>query len=545
MRTPSFVTLPLVALLLAGTAAKAADAPHDRHLADAAKSDESSKDQAKAPVAEQEKSSEHGINLAGRTIRYRATAGTLTIRDKDGKPTASVFYVAYTSPAAPGRRRPVTFFYNGGPGSASLWLHMGSFAPMRVQTASPEYIKPAPYAFGPNPDSLIDRTDLVFIDAVGSGYSRPLGDSKPADFYGVDQDTDAFAKAILRYATKYARWNDPKFIFGESYGTTRSGALAYALQDRGMALNGVVILSSILNYGVRQPGFDQVYIGYLPSYAATAWYHKKAGQGSELEAFVEEARVFANGAYATALAKGQDLSDQEEDQVAREMSRFTGLSVDFLRRANLRVELARFQAELLRDRRLTIGRYDSRYTGTNPDAAGERPEYDPSDTSISGAFVSTFHDYLTREIGYESDLDYRVSANEGGDVKWDWSHQAPGARQKQQSPAVTIDLAAAMRTNPYLKLLSLNGYYDMATPFFSTERDLKHMMLEPGQRRNIEMRYYRSGHMVYLNPDELHRMRLDLDSYYDEAVSEAASARPPTRPGMGRASEGPSAPPNE
>ena len=324
MRTPSFVTLPLVALLLAGTAAKAADAPHDRHLADAAKSDESSKDQAKAPVAEQEKSSEHGINLAGRTIRYRATAGTLTIRDKDGKPTASVFYVAYTSPAAPGRRRPVTFFYNGGPGSASLWLHMGSFAPMRVQTASPEYIKPAPYAFGPNPDSLIDRTDLVFIDAVGSGYSRPLGDSKPADFYGVDQDTDAFAKAILRYATKYARWNDPKFIFGESYGTTRSGALAYALQDRGMALNGVVILSSILNYGVRQPGFDQVYIGYLPSYAATAWYHKKAGQGSELEAFVEEARVFANGAYATALAKGQDLSDQEEDQVAREMSRFTG-----------------------------------------------------------------------------------------------------------------------------------------------------------------------------------------------------------------------------
>jgi carboxypeptidase C (cathepsin A) len=520
------------------------DAPADAASPSAKADDAAKKGQALAPVEEQAKSSDHSIVVNGRPLRYRATAGTLTLRDRDGKPTASMFYVAYTSPAAPGRRKPVTFFYNGGPGSASLWLHMGSFGPMRVQTANPEYIRPAPYPFGPNPDTLLDRTDLVFLDAIGTGYSRPLGDAKPADFYGVDQDVDAFAKGIIRYTTRNARWNDPKFIFGESYGTTRSAALAYALQDRGLALNGVVILSSILNYGIRQPGFDQLYIGYLPSYAATAWYHHKAGEGTELEAWVEEARRFANGPYAAALAKGQEISPEEEDQVAREMSRITGISTDFLKRTNLRVDLSRFQAELLRDRRQTIGRYDSRYTGTNPDAAGERPDYDPSDTAISGAFISTLHDYLSREIGYDSDLEYRVSARDGGDFNWKWEHRAPGSQQSQQQPAVTVDLAAAMRTNPYLRLLSLNGYYDMATPFFSTERDLKHMMLEPSQQHNLQFRYYRSGHMVYLNPEELHRMRLDLDRFYDETVSEASSPQPPAPASLSRARGGANTPPN-
>jgi carboxypeptidase C (cathepsin A) len=510
----------------------------------AARTDEK-KDWATPPVAEQLKSSDHSVAIGGRVIRYRATAGTLTLRDKDGKPTASMFYVAYTSPASPGRRKPVTFFYNGGPGSASLWLHMGSFSPMRVQTANPEYIRPAPYAFGPNPDTLIDRTDLVYLDAIGTGYSRPLGDAKPADFYGVDQDVDAFAKGIMRYVTKNARWNDPKFIFGESYGTTRSAALAYALQDRGMALNGVVLLSSILNYGIRQPGFDQLYIGYLPSYAATAWYHHKAGAGTDLAAFVEQARQFANGPYAAALAKGQDLSPAEEGSIAQAMSRFTGLSPDFLRRTNLRVDLSRFQTELLRDQRETIGRFDSRYVGTNPDAAAERPEYDPSDTAISGAFIANLHDYLSREIGYDTDMDYRVSARDAGDFRWNWEHRAPGGGfGSQQQPAVTVDLAAAMRTNPYLKVLSLNGYYDMATPFFSTERDLKHMMLEPSQRQNLEFRYYQSGHMVYLNPEELHRMRQDLDRFYDEAVAEAASRTPPQPAAVGRARGTSSRPPN-
>jgi carboxypeptidase C (cathepsin A) len=526
-----------------GEAPAAAAGASERRDAPAARPDDR-KDWALPPVAEQTRSTEHSVAVGSRVLRYRATAGTLTIRDAQGKPTASVFYVAYTSPPS-GRRKPVTFFYNGGPGSASLWLHMGSFGPMRVQTANPEYIRPAPYGFGPNPDTLLDRTDLVFIDAVGTGYSRPLGDAKPADFFGVDQDVDAFAKAIMRYVTKNARWNDPKVIFGESYGTTRSAALAYALQDRGMALNGVVLLSSILNYGIRQPGFDQLYIGYLPSYAATAWYHRRAGQGTELPAFVEQARQFANGPYASALAKGQDLSPEEETQVAQAMSRFTGLSPEFLRRTNLRVDLSRFQTELLRDRRQTIGRFDSRYLGTNPDAAGERPEYDPSDTAISGAFIANLHDYLSREIGYDTDMDYRLSARDGGEFRWSWEHRAPGGAQgAQQQPAVTVDLAAAMRTNPYLKVLSLNGYYDMATPFFSTERDLKHMMLEPSQRGNLQFHYYQAGHMVYLNPDELHRMRLDLDRFYDQLQGEAASNVPPQPASVGRAQGAGNRPPN-
>jgi carboxypeptidase C (cathepsin A) len=478
--------------------------------------DEIAKNWASAPVEEVTKTSKGTASVDGKSIAYTATAGTLTIRDAQGKPTASVFYTAYT---APGKHRPLTFFYNGGPGSASLWLRMGSFAPDHVRTGNPEAVAPAPFDVGPNPDSLIGSTDMVFLDAVGSGYSRPLGDAKGADFYGVDQDVDAFAKAILRYTTKNGRWGDPKYIFGESYGTTRSGALAYQLEDRGMALNGVILLSSIMNYGIRQSGFDTIHIGYLPSYEATAWYHNRVpgGRPASLEAFVEEARQFANGPYAAALLKGQDISAQEEDAVAQQMSRFTGLSVDYLKRANLRVSLSRFRKELLRDGRETLGRFDSRYKGIDEDAAGEDPEYDPSDTAISGLYVGSFLDQLTNKLGYQTDLSYRLSAREGGAFNWDWSHEPPSGR-KQNVADVTADLSTAMRINPHLRVLSLNGYYDMATPFFSTERDLKHMMLEPALRPNLQFKYYPAGHMVYLNPEALHQMRLDMERYYAEGA---------------------------
>lgn len=482
---------------------------------------------ARAPVAEQESVTHHQVAVNGRALKYTANAGTLTIRDVDGKPTASVFYVAYTLDGANPTRRPITYFYNGGPGSASLWLHMGSFGPMRLQTGNPETIRPAPFGFGPNPDTLLDKTDLVFIDAVGAGYSRPLGDTPNKAFWGVDQDVDAFARAIMRYATKYSRWNSPKFIFGESYGTTRSGALAYELQDRGMALNGVVLLSSIMNYGSRQPGLDQVYINYLPSYAATAWYHNRIqNRPADVAEIVQQARAFAVGPYASALAKGQMISDAERDQIAQQMSALTGLSPDFIKRANLRVDLARFQKELLRDRRLTIGRFDSRYTGVDIDAAGERPGFDASDTAISGAFISTLHDYLTNELKFRTDMPYRTSAREVNDFEWDWKHRAPGANQPQNNPNTAVDLSAAMRTNPYLKVLSLNGYYDMATPFFGTEYDLNHMMLEPAQARNVQFRYYPAGHMTYLNPDALRALHADLSGFYDQTVYEAASGQP-------------------
>src|SRR5689334_18368716 len=360
---------------------------------------------ANAPVEERAVASRHSAVVDGRTLPYTATAGTLTIRDAEGKPTASIFYTADTLDGVPGSRRPVTFFYNGGPGSASLWLRMGSFGPTRIQTANAEYIRPAPFNYTANPDTLLGSTDLVFIDAPGTGYSRPLGDAKPADFYGVDEDADAFAKAIIRYVTKFDRWDSPKFLFGESYGTTRSGALAYQLQDRGVALNGVILLSSVMNYGRRQPGLDRDYLNYLPSFATTAWYHHKmANPPATVEEAAAEARAFAQGPYAAALEKGQTISPQERDAVAEQMSALTGLSPDFIKRANLRVDLSRFRKELMRNERETVGRYDSRYTGVDPDAAGDSPDYDASDTAISGAFIGTLNTYLARDLGYKTDM---------------------------------------------------------------------------------------------------------------------------------------------
>src|SRR5689334_20484805 len=503
-----------------GDKAKSLDAVHSEAMIDAAKIG-----YADAPVEERTVQTQHSASANGRVVPYTATAGTLTIRDVAGKPKASIFYTAYTVNGAASASRPVMFFYNGGPGSASLWLRMGSFGPLRIQTGNPETIRPAPFNLGANPDTLLGSTDMVFIDAPGTGYSRALGDAKGSDFYGVDQDADAFARAIIRYVTKFNRWDSPKFLFGESYGTTRSGALAYQLQDRGLALNGVVLLSSIMNYGRRQPGLDRDYINYLPSYAATAWYHHKmANPPATVEQAAALGRAFAQGPYAAALEKGQTISPQERDAVAQQMSALTGLSPDFIERANLRVDLSRFRKELMRNERETIGRYDSRYTGVDPDAAGESPDYDASDTAISGAFIGTLNNYLVRDLNYQTNMPYRASASEEEGFKWDWSHKAPGARSPLLAPNTAIDLAAAMRQNPYLKVLSLNGWYDMATPFFGTEYDLNHMMLEPAQQRNLEFRYYPSGHMVYLNPDALHSMRLDVERFIDDAVGQVRTA---------------------
>lgn len=497
---------------------------------------------ANAPVAETETTHRDAVTINGRRYGYTASAGTLTIRDIEGKPTASMFYTAYTLDGVkPGTKRPVTFLYNGGPGSPSFWLRMGSFAPIRLRTTNPEFIRPAPYDVGPNPDSLLDKTDLVFLDAIGTGYSRPLGDMKPAQFYGVDEDVDAFAKGILRYVTKYGRWMSPKFLLGESYGTLRSGALAYQLQDRGMALNGVVLLSSIMNYGYRQPGLDQVYLNYFPSYAATAWYHNRVqNRPADVATIVAEAREFANGPYMSALAKGQSIPDAERDQVANRMSQLIGLSPEFIKRANLRIDLPRFQKELLRSEARTVGRFDSRYTGIDTDAAGERPETDASSDAISGAYIASFNDYVSTTLGYKTDLPYRLSARDAAGFTWNWKHDAPGRGQgqSQNNPNTAIDLAAAMRANPYLKVLSMNGYYDMATPFFGTENDLGHMMLERSQQANLQFTYYPAGHMTYLNPEALRRMKADLAHWYDDALSDARSATPPVPPSGNSARSG-------
>jgi len=475
-------------------------------------------DIATAPIGEIRRVTHHQAVIAGRPFAYTATAGTLTIRDDDGKPTLSMFYVAYTAGDGHDTHRPVTFMYNGGPGSSSMWLHMGSLGPVRVATDSPASTHNAPYAIVDNNESLLDKSDLVFLDAPGAGFSRPLGDTKLAAFWGTDPDIDTFARGIERYLTLYDRWNSPKVIFGESYGTTRSAGLAYRLQEDGAQLNGVVLLSSILNYGRRDPGFDQELINYMPSYAAAAAYHNRlAAPPADLPAFLREVRDFARGPYALALAQGQDLDPAQRQAIAQKMAAYTGLSAAFILEADLRVAPQRFRKELLRDQRLTLGRYDDRFTGADADAAGESPEYDPADTGITGAFVSAFHHYLTADLAFTTDLTYRPTFYSAG-IQWDFRHHPPGSRSDfdVNTADVALDLSAAMRQNPHLMLYSLNGIYDLATPFFGTEYDLGHMQLDPALKGNVRFAYYPSGHMVYLNTEALKSMKADLARYYDE-----------------------------
>ena len=467
----------------------------------------------------------HDLTLGGKSLKYTATAGNLLIRDDDDKPYGSIFYVAYTLDGAEAKSRPVSFLYNGGPGSASLWLHMGSFSPVRITTDSPNATAGPPFKTVPNEYSLLDKSDLVFIDAPMTGYSRAVGKGTAKDFAGVDQDLRAFDRFIVRYISVNQRWNSPKFLIGESYGTTRSAALADMLGNDGVQLNGVVLISSILNYNIRAGGYDMIYVANLPSYAAAAWYFNKVqNKPADVGAWVEQARTFASGPYAQALFAGHNLSAEQLDTVAKEVSRLTGLSVDYVKEANLRISPTRFRKEVLRDDRRTLGRYDMRFEGVDVDAAGESPSYDASDTGITGAFVAALHDYLERELKYESTDAYHPSANSIG--QWDWKHRptsgggGPGGGGGEQSqPYVAADLASAMRKNPHLQVFSANGYFDLATPFFSTEYDLSHMELDPALRGNIHFGYYPSGHMIYLNVDALHQLKDDLAAFITKAGS--------------------------
>jgi carboxypeptidase C (cathepsin A) len=477
-------------------------------------------DLAAATAVEQAQPHRGSVTIAGKTVAYTVTPGTITIRNDEGEPIASMFYVAYVADRAKGEReRPITFAYNGGPGSSSMWLHMGSIGPVHVETLTPTGQPNAPFPIGPNNGTIIDHSDIVFLDAIGTGLSRPIGKGKGPDFWGVDQDIDAYARGIMRYLTIADRWNSPKFLFGESYGTLRSAGLVYTLQDRGVQMNGVVLLSSILNYGVRQPGFDQNFITYMPSFAATAWYHNRLpNRPAALEPFLSEVREWARGPYMAALQKGSDISAAEKQAIAQQMSAYTGLSAAFILRADLRVDLSRFRKELLRDQGKTIGRLDSRFIGEDVDDAGDGPEYDPTDTSLSGPYIGALHKYLFGELGYKTKLAYRPNFYEAiGGSHWDQKHRAPGSRGAMALADTALDLSAAMRQNPHLKVLSLNGYYDMATPFFGAEFDLKHMQIDPTLRQNLSFKYYESGHMVYVNPEVRQQFRQDVDAFIDAA----------------------------
>lgn len=465
----------------------------------------------------------HQIKVGETTLSYTATAGNLVIHT-GSEPIVSMFYVAYALDGVKNlERRPVTFFYNGGPGSSSMWLHMGSFGPRKVDISNAAPTGPAPYRVIDNPNTLLDRSDLVFIDAPSTGFSKIVGKGKGKEIWSVDGDVDAFSKLITRWVTVNRRWNSPKVLFGESYGTTRSAALVYHLQQQGMYFNGVVLLSSVLNYeSLVSPGLDEPYVNILPTYAAIAWYHDKLPhKPSDLPEFLQQVRDYASGDYAQALAKGHTLPAAQLDAVAARLHEITGLSVQYLKEANLRVRPGRFRKELLRDERRTVGRYDGRYEGIDFDDAGEAADSDPASTAITGAFTAAFNSYVEEELNYSHDTPYQVRS---GDIKpgeWDFKHKLPEFMDRSTPypmAYVVQDLGQAMRENPHLKVLSANGYFDLATPFYGTERDLDQMELDASLRDNVSFRYYPSGHMVYLNPEAHKAFREDLAKFYDSAA---------------------------
>ncbi len=487
----------------------------------AASEPDAKKDGALPIPAETKVETKHDWTAGSRPVHYTATAGTLQIKDDEEKVIGVMFYVAYTEDGVAAGSRPVTFLYNGGPGSASLWLHMGSVGPVRVVTDSPKATGPAPFGVVPNQYSLLDKSDLVFIDAPLTGFSRLAGKGTVKDFAGVDQDVKAFEKFITRYITINNRWNSPKFLFGESYGTPRSAALVAALNNDGIEFNGVVLLSSILNYNVEAPGYDSEAVYYLPSFAAIAWYYEKVPHTGTMKEYVQKVREFARGPYATALEQGDRLPPGEFDSIAKQLAAFTGLSVEYVKDAKLRISATRFRKELFRNDDQILGRYDARFEAFDVDAAGENPGFDPSDTGISGAFVGAFHNYLQNELKYTDTGTYYLSGP-GINQNWDWKHRPSGGGRafgrEQTMPDTVIDLGDAMRKNPHLKVFSANGWFDLATPFFSTEHDIAQMLLPPSIASNVQFGYYPAGHMVYLNVDALKEMHADLEGWYPTAV---------------------------
>lgn len=463
----------------------------------------------------------HTIRLDGRNIPYEATAGTILLKNEKGDPTASIFYVAYTrSDVQNLSERPLAFLYNGGPGSSSAWLHMGAFGPRRVITANAEPTPPAPYKVVDNAHCLLDKADLVFIDPVGTGFSHAVGKAKDKDFWGIDQDVHSIAQFIDTYVSRNDRWNSPKFLIGESYGTFRSAALADYLQSHdGMDVNGIVLISTVLDMETLsfRLGDDMPYVFYLPSYAATACYHKVLkDRPADLNAFLMEARHFASTEYAHALMKGSNLSAQERADVLKKLSYFTGLSQDYLAKAKLRVSLRQFMEELQRSRGLTTGRLDARFSGPTYDLLGEFAAYDPQETAITGAFTAAFNNYVRQALKFGKGKTYLLM---NGRVKWDWKRKHPptGSSGFPGSPSVMGDLAQALIANPHLQVQVENGFFDLATPFFATEYTMDHLGLPPNLEDHIHMEYYQAGHMMYLRDASLARLKTNIDAFIDNA----------------------------
>lgn len=464
---------------------------------------------------------EHSIRIGGQVIPYKATAATILLKDDKSEPTATLFYMAYTrSDVKDVDHRPLTFLYNGGPGSSSVWLHMGAFGPRRVLTTDPEATPPAPYQLVDNAYSLLDKSDLVFIDPVGTGFSRAVGKAQDKDFWGVDQDAHSLGQFVTAYVSRNSRWNSPKFLLGESYGTFRSAVLADYLQDHyNLYLNGIDLVSAVLDLGtlIFPNGVDDTYIHYLPSYAATAWYHKVLkDRPADLNAFLEEARRFAGSEYTAALLKGSKLTAAEKADLAKKMARFTGLSEDYLIKADLRVKLFQFMKELQRSKELTTGRLDARYSGPSVDLLGEFAEYDPQSTAVSGAYTALFNNYIRGELKFGEGKEYHISA-EGAGRGWDWKRQGEHRNFFPGTPNVTEDLVSAMVTNPHLHVQVEAGLFDLATPFFAIEHSVDHLGLPQALQGHVHINYYDAGHMMYLREDDLAKLKSNVAAFIDSA----------------------------
>jgi carboxypeptidase C (cathepsin A) len=461
----------------------------------------------------------HQITAAGKMLKYTATAGRLPIKRDDGKIEAEMFFVAYTLDGQETSKRPLTFAFNGGPGSASIWLHMGALGPRRVVLEPNGFMPPAPYRLQDNPYTLLDVSDLVLVDAIGTGFSRAENAELSKKYWGVKGDIESFSEFIRLYITRYERWSSPLFLLGESYGTTRAAGVAGYLADRGISFNGITLLSMALTFQTLEDNKsnDEPYVLLIPSFTMIAGYHHKLPPDliEDMAKARQEAVRWASTEYAQALGKGDALAPEERQKAIEQMARYTGLSKDVIDQANLRIDVPKFTHYLLLDQKVRVGRLDGRYTGPDPEGLLDTPFYDPTESAVLPPYTSVFNNYIRTELGYKSDTAYRPFIREPDfEEKWDWGSGIKGF------PDTATELRKAIVKNPYLKVLVMEGYYDLATPFFAADYTIDHLNIGPQYRKNISFATYDSGHMVYLPMDGLKKMKSDQANFVGTSEAE-------------------------